>query len=91
MTGSAQEANQSVNTSVHTHKDVDRTVTIRVDSRLLHRAKRSRINLSEAARAGIEAAIRSADFHASSKWLAKHSVASDEPVETTIRRIREGE
>lgn len=66
-------------------------VTVRVDSRLLQRAKKNRINLSEAARAGIEAAIRSADFHANSKWLAAHSVTSDEPVETTIRRIREGE
>jgi post-segregation antitoxin (ccd killing protein) len=67
------------------------TATIRIDAELLRRARRRKVNVSQAARQGIEDAIRAHDFRENTDWLAAHEVRPVEPSGTTLRRIRDHE
>ncbi|MEK6976314.1 MAG: type II toxin-antitoxin system CcdA family antitoxin [Candidatus Thermoplasmatota archaeon] len=66
------------------------TTTIRLDAELLKAAKKLHINVSEAARMGIEEAIRRQRIVANIQYLASIAVKPKEPSEVTIRRHRDG-
>lgn len=65
------------------------TTTIRLDDELLKTAKKHKVNVSEAARFGIEEMIRRRRIIEASERLAKLAVKPDEPSEVTIRRLRD--
>lgn len=65
------------------------TTTIRLDDDLLKAAKKYHINVSEAARVGIEEAIRRQRMLENGKFLASIAITPTEPSEVTIRRLRE--
>lgn len=67
------------------------TATIRVDAELLKRAKRRRINVSRAARQGIEDAIHAREFRENTAWLAAREAKPVEPSKVTLRRLRDEE
>ena len=73
---------------VNTLVDVTTTATIRIDADLLKRAKRRRINVSQAARQGIEDAIRAREFSENSIWLAAHEVTPMRPSKAVLRQVR---
>jgi post-segregation antitoxin (ccd killing protein) len=66
------------------------TATIRLDDELLKAAKRYRINVSEAARAGIQDAIRRRRMLDNIDAMAKSAVQPKEPSAVTLRRLRDG-
>ncbi len=66
------------------------TATIRLDEDLLKQARQLRINVSQAARDGIRAAIQRRRVLENVATLAKLAVTPKEPSSTTIRRLRDG-
>lgn len=64
--------------------------TIRLDADLLKAAKRHHINVSEAARAGIQEAIRRKRMLDNLDALGKAAVKPKEPSAVTLRRLRDG-
>ncbi|MHB8633347.1 MAG: hypothetical protein ACYDBQ_05175 [Thermoplasmatota archaeon] len=66
------------------------TATIRLDEELLRMAKRFRVNVSAAARAGIEDAIRRKRILREIEKMAATAVTPLEPSMTTLRRLRDG-
>jgi post-segregation antitoxin (ccd killing protein) len=70
---------------------VSTTATIRIDAELLRKAKRRKVNVSQAARQGIEDAIRAREFRQNTDWLAAHEIEPVEPSGRTLRRVRDTE
>lgn len=66
------------------------STTIRLDDALLKAARRHHINVSEAARAGIQEAIRRRRMLDAVDALEKVAVKPKEPSLTTLRRLRDG-
>jgi post-segregation antitoxin (ccd killing protein) len=66
------------------------STTIRLDAELLKAAKRHHVNVSAAARAGIEEAIRRHRMLKNADDLARMAVKPKEPSVVTIRRLRDG-
>lgn len=64
--------------------------TIRLEESLLKEARRHGINVSQAARDGIEEAIRRQRMLEAVDYLAKIAVQPKEPSLTTLRRLRDG-
>ncbi len=74
---------------LYIHRSV-KSATIRIDEALLKTARRHNINVSEAARAGIQDAIRRHRMLANVETLRKMAVKPVEPTLVTLRRLRDG-
>jgi post-segregation antitoxin (ccd killing protein) len=78
---------QEVNTDL-----IMKATNIRVDEELLRRARRHRINVSEAARQGIAQAIRRRQVQKQLEWLADHRIRGlNRRTDEIIREIRDDE
>lgn len=64
---------------------------VRMDEESLKAAKRYRINVSQAAREGVDEAIRRRKIEARLRWLERHRFKPERPSLQIIREIRESE
>lgn len=65
------------------------SATIRLDEALLEEARKLGVNVSEAARQGIQEAVKRARYLEVLKDVRSRSVVPDEPSSVTIRRMRD--
>ena len=78
-----------VNTADSQPSGVSTSATIRLDEALLDEARKLGVNVSEAARQGIQEAVKRARYLETLKEVRSRSVVPDEPSGVTIRRMRD--
>lgn len=78
-----------VNTAGSQRLGVSTSATIRLDEALLEEARKLGVNVSEAARQGIQEAVKRARYLEILKEVRSRAVVPDEPSGVTVRRMRD--